>query len=314
MDKTGSSDLMHQSQFSSAASDSQSTLPSPPLPIAPAYASLSPAPSALKRTIDDPPTPNIRPSPRPPPFHAHATSLLSLQRGQEPSVTSVKRSSSMYILPGAVPAVPADNPSSTVIPHNPQSLPSVYDHQGKRTTMNQHASPPPPPPPPPPTLPPDFRRISSPPARYSSPPSTPLSSPTPLAPPGPLKLPGVMAKLPANSQGTFPTAVPSPDIQQPGMRWLGQGLESTLATWQSPESFACGGLKGALEIYIPGTQKGDHTAVPQQLDVRVKHEPTDYVQTAGVPGTPIFPATVENSIMHRVRRHPNLCIIKFMQY
>ena len=276
MDKAGLSDLMYQSQSSSAASDSQSTLPSPPLPVAPTcatYPPLSPEPSALNHTIDDPPTPNIRPSPPPSPFRAHASSLSSLRRGREPSMASVQCSPSMCILPEAVLAAPADNPSITVIPHNPQSPPSVYDHQDERTTMNQYASPPPPPPSPP-TLPPDFQRVSSPPARYGSPPSTPLSSPTPIAPPGPLELPGIVAKLPANSQSSFPTAVPSPDIQQSGMRWSGKGLENTLATRRSPESFACGGLKGAPEIYNPGTQKGDHATAPQQLDVRTKHAVT----------------------------------------
>ena len=202
----------------------QRSLRSPPLPVAPARPPRSPISLTRHHTIAGPPPPNLRPPPPPPPplpIRPHASSLPSLQRGQNPSMTSVARPPSICIPPRAIFAVPADNPNGPpipVIPYKPQSPPFVYYHPHQRTqstvATNRYSSPPPPPPPPRPPLPPHLQRLSSLPApvRYSSLPSTPSSSRTPIAPPRPPKPPELMAGSFANSQSTSSTAVPSSDI------------------------------------------------------------------------------------------------------
>lgn len=188
------------------------SLRSPQLPVVPARPPLlSPISLTRHHTIAGPPPPNLRPPPPPTPFRPHPSSLSSLQPGQNPPIpmTSVARSSSLYIPPGAILAVPANNPSSSpipMIPYNPQSPPFVYHNHNKRTvTVNRYSSPPPPPPPPRPPLPPHFQRVSS----YSSPTGTPSSSSIPLAPPRPPKPPELMAELSANPKITSPTPTSS---------------------------------------------------------------------------------------------------------
>jgi len=102
MSKARLEDLMDQSRSSHATSNSQSTLRSPPLPVAPAHPPLSPTPLARHRTMAGPPSPRIR-LPRPPsPFRAHAGSLSSQRRGKEPSMTSALRSAATSSLSGAI--------------------------------------------------------------------------------------------------------------------------------------------------------------------------------------------------------------------
>ena len=62
------------------------------------------------------------------------------------------------------------------------------------------------------SLPPHFQRLSSPPARYSSPANTPLSLRTPLTHPRPPKPPKLIAKIFANSQNTSSTETSSSDV------------------------------------------------------------------------------------------------------
>ena len=206
---------MNEYDAKSAPLSPRRSLRSPPLPVVPARPPPPPIPLTRHHTIAGPPPPNLRPPPPPTQFRPHATSLSSLQRTQNPPMTSVARSSSMYIPPGAILAVPANNPNSSpipMIPYNPQSPPFVYHSHHKRTvTMNRYSSPPPPPPPPRPPLPPHFQRVSSSPARCSSATSAPLSSSTPLAPPRPPKPPELMAELSPNSQVTSPTPTSSSD-------------------------------------------------------------------------------------------------------
>ena len=192
--------------------------PPPPPAVPPAAQRFPPTTLARHHTIAGPRPPNLRPPPPPPRFPRHS----SPQRSQNPSpMTSVARSPSLYVPPGAILAVPADNPNAApvpMIPYNPQSSHFVYYHQPQRTqSMNRYASPPPPPPPPPPPRPPflpHFQNLSSQPARYSSPPSTPISSRPPLVPPRPPKPPALMAKSSssANSQSTSSPAMSSSDI------------------------------------------------------------------------------------------------------
>jgi len=246
MNKAELADLMHPSRSSSAASNSQGTVRSPPPPVAPAPP-LSPAP-----LVQHPPSPRIRLPPPPP-----------LRHGQEPSMTSALRSPTTCSPSGAIRAVPADFPIA-LIPYSPQSPPPIWHHQNECTVINQDASPSPPPPPHPP-LPPDFQTVLSPPARYSSSKITPLSSPRPL------NLPSFMDAAFRDWQGT---AVPSPV-------YFGRDFKNNLETQKSPESFACGGFDSGAQADC--VQNKEHAAVPQQHDVRTNHEPMNHDQTAAVP-------------------------------
>ena len=276
-------DSMHQSQFSSAASNGQSTLPSPPLHIAPAYPPLSPTSLSRYHTIAGTPPPNRRPPSPPSPFCAHSSSPSSLQHGQGPPEPSVQRSHPMYTPPGSILAVPTDNPGALpipMIPYIPNLPPSVEYHHSERTAMNQYASPPSLRSP----LPPEFQSVLPPPARCSSPPSTPLSSRTPLAPTIPLNLPDLVDNLSTNSENTSQIAVPSPDIQQPSVGYFEQDFKNNYVMQQSSEFFVCGELNGDAQANcVPETQNREHAAAPQQLDVRTNHEPMNHDQTAAVP-------------------------------
>ena len=284
MDKAVPVDLMYQSRSSSAACNSQSILRSPPLPVAPAHPPLSPTPLTRHRTTSPP---NLRPPPLPSPLLPHASSVSSLQRGQEPPTTSVTHSPSTCIPPGAILAVSADNPSGTLIPmipYNPQSPRSEYNHQDECTVMNRYVSPPPPPPLPHPPLPPDFQRVSSPPPRYGSPPSTPLSPSTLPASASPIKLPELMTKLSANLQSASSTADSSPDIQQAIVGYSEPDVINDPATQQSLESFACGELNGGAQaICVPGTQNKEDASARQEIDVRTNHELMNHDRAAAVP-------------------------------
>ena len=202
-------------------------------------------------------------------------------------MTSVTRPASTDTLPEATLPVPADNPSAPallVIPFNPQSPRPVYNHLGERTVIDQRASPPPPLPLPHLPLPPAFLRVLSPPPRHSSPPSGPLSTRTLAASTRPLKLPELTTELSANLQCASSTADLSSTMQQPSVYHFEQGVKVGLATQQSFESFACGGLNGgAQEICVPGTQNSEHAAAPQQLGVRSNYEPMGHDQAIAVP-------------------------------
>jgi len=213
---TGTCAGVHKSPISMSNHDATSTPlsprrslrspPPPPPPIAPA-APTRPVSLARHHTIAGHPPPPPPPAP-PSPFRPNPSSLSSLQPGQNQPMTSVARSSSMYIPPGAILCVPADNPNAPpvpMIPYSPKAPPLVYYHQPQRAvTMKRYTSPPPPPPPPRPPLP-HFQRPSPPPARYSSPQSTQSSSSIPPVPPRPPKPPELMAGLSTNSQSTSST-------------------------------------------------------------------------------------------------------------
>ena len=289
MNKAVSVDPMHQSQSSSAASNSHSILRSPPLPVVPVQSTLSPTPLTRHHTMAPP---NSRLIPLPSPLVLHARSL---QRGQESPKTSVARSSSTDIPPGATLSVSADKPSAPLIPmipYNPQSPRSVNHHQDELTVVNRYAPPPPPPPLPHPPHPPDFQRASSPPPRNSPPSRTPLSPSTPLASPRPLQLPELITKLSANLQSASSTADPSPEIQESSVEKTEKDVIDSLTTQRSLESFACGGLNGGAQaIFVPGAQNREHTAAPQQLGVRACYGPMSYDEIAAVPAlqAPLLP-------------------------
>ena len=288
MNETGLADLMHQSQSAGAASNSQSAPGSSPLPVAPAHPPLFPTSSSRRCAISSPP-PNLSPPPPPSSSRSHAGSVSSLQHGQGPPMTSVTHPTSTYIPPGVILAVPADNPGGPpilVIPYNPQSSPFVYNHQNERTTMNQYDSPPPsllyPQHPP---LPPDFPTGLSPPPCYSPPPtpSAPLSSRAPFAFSSTRTGHEPMANSSATSDYSA-TAAPSPGIQQPSVYYFEQDVKVDLATLQSLESFACGGLNGATEeICVLEAQNSEHAVDPQQLDVKATHDPLNHEKPVTVP-------------------------------
>jgi len=171
--------------------------------------SLSPPFLARHYTITGQLPSNPRPLPLPTPFRPHHTSLSSAQLGQNPPMASVARPPSMYIPPGAILAVPADNPNAApvpMIPYNPRSSQYVYYHQPQRTmTINRYASPLPPPRPP---LPPNLKTLSAPPARSSSPQMAPSTS----APPRPPKPPELIANLSPSTQTTSSTPMSPSDI------------------------------------------------------------------------------------------------------
>ena len=288
INRAGLADLMQQSQTSVAASNCQSAPRSSPLPVAPTHPPLSPTSLTGRFRTPCPPPPDLSPPPPPSSFRPHTDSVLSLQRSQKLPITSVARPTPMYIPPGAILAVPADNPSGPpihVIPYNPQSSPFVHKHQNKGTAMKWYASPPPLPPLPHPPLPPAFRRVLVPPRRcHSLPPGALLSPSTPLASPRPLKLPELTTKWSTISQRASSSADSSSGMQQPSVGYSEQGVINHLAVQQSSESFACGGLSGgAEEICVPETQNSEHAANPQQLDVKVKHEPINHGEAASVP-------------------------------
>jgi len=229
---------------------------------------LSTTPLAQRHTIADPPSPGIRLPPPPSLLLAHAGNPASLRCGQEPSVTSDIGSPATYSPSGAIRAVPADLPRAPLVApiiHNPHSPPPIYCDQNECMTMSQYTSPSPPPPPPPSPppphspLPPDFQRVSSPPARDSSSRITPTSSPRPL------NLSYVMGDLSAAEQGT---AVPSPDIQQSNVGDFEHDLKNNLETQQFPESFAGGGLdSGAQANCVPGAQNKEHLTFSQPREL-----------------------------------------------
>jgi hypothetical protein len=107
INKAGSADLMHQGRPSSAASNSQSTLRSPPLPVAPEDPPLSPTSLGRYHTIACTSPPDIRLPTANLIYRASASSPSSLQRGQKPPGTFVPPSN---IHPGAIRAGPDDNP------------------------------------------------------------------------------------------------------------------------------------------------------------------------------------------------------------
>ena len=288
MEKVRLADLIQQSQSSGAASNSQSAPSSSPLPVAPTHPPLSPTPLTARFITPGPPPPDLSPLPPPSSSRPHAESVSSLQRSREPPITSVAGTTSMYIPPGAILAVPADNPSGPpihVIPYDPQSSPFAHKHQNKDTAMNWYGSPPPPPPPPHPPLPSTFQRVLVPPRRcHSLPPGALLSPSTPLASPRPLKLPELTTRWSTILQRASSSADSSSGVQQPSVGYSEQGVVNNLATQQTSESFACGGLKdGVEEICVPETQNSKHAVTPQQFDVKVNCEPINHGEAAAVP-------------------------------
>ena len=231
---------------------------------------------------------NLSPPPSPSSFRPHASSLSSLQRGQEPLITSVTHPNSTDLPPGTILAVPADNLDANailIIPDNPQS----HNHQNKRTAINQYTSLPSSLPPPH-TSPPDFQRVLSPDPHYISPPSTPLSLRSSCSPSVPPTRHDVVVNLSANSPNDYSAiAVSSRSIQPSSVNCFEEDVRKDLETQPSVESIAYGGLDGgAEEICVPETQNSEPAAVPQQIDVDTNHEPMNPDEAAvPVPQAPL---------------------------
>ena len=86
--------------------------------------------------------------------------------------------------------------------------------------------------------------------------------------------------------------------QYPIMDFFGQDLDTDLATQQSFESFACGGLNAAaLPSFVPGIQNNEQEVAPQQPNVRMNYGPMGYGQSIAAPtqqpSLPPTPAPVE---------------------
>ena len=184
------------------------SLPPPPPPPPPPHLQPHPGPSLTRhRTIAGSPSPHLNlypPSlPSLPSLRPDPTSLSQ----DPPMPPSVARPPSMlYIPPGAILAVPADNPNAApipMIPYTPHSPHFVYYQPLQRAvTTHRYSSPAPPPPPPRPPLPPHLQRASSQPARYTSPPTSSTLS-VPPRPPKPTQL------ISPNSQSTSSTPISS---------------------------------------------------------------------------------------------------------
>ena len=281
MNKAVSVDPMYRSQSSYTASNSQSILRSPPLHEAPAHPLLSPTPLTRHHTLSSPPPRDLCSPPPSSPFLPHASSVLSLQRGQEPPKTSVIRSPSTYAPPGATLAATTDSPSAPLVPmisSNPQLPHSVYHHQEECMVNDQYASPPLPLPLPYPQSH-AFQRVSA------SPPSSsnPLSPSTPLVSTRPLELPELTTNLSANRQSASSAADSSPEIQQP---IVGYPVVNDLVVRPPFESFACHAVNdGAQAICIPETGNREDTAATQQLDLRTNYVLMNHDAAAAVPAS-----------------------------
>ena len=86
--------------------------------------------------------------------------------------------------------------------------------------------------------------------------------------------------------------------QDPIMDHFEQDPDTDLATQQSFESFAFGGLNAVAPLFsVPGIQNNEQEAAPQQPDVRMNYGPMGHEQPIAAlvqqPSLPPTPAPVE---------------------